>query len=87
MRATNKFGIHFKIRPERIKEGKAPVFLGLSVNGQKAYIALKNFQAELIHWNIAEGSGKTNTMQGKQINNYFDEIRLLIKGHYRSLEF
>jgi site-specific recombinase XerD len=86
MKTTNKFGIHFKIRPERIKDGKAPVFVGLSVNGQKAYIALKNFQAELIHWNIEMGCGKTTTRQGKQINNYLDEIRLLIKSHYRNLE-
>src|ERR1700733_8085308 len=86
MKATNKFGIHFKIRSERIKDGKAPVFVGLAVNGNKAYIALKNFQAEIAHWNIDQGCGKTTSKQGRQINNYLDEIRLIFKSHYKDLE-
>jgi len=55
MKATNKFGIHFKIRSERVKQGKAPVFVGIAVDGDKAYMALKNGQAELIHWDTAKG--------------------------------
>jgi hypothetical protein len=86
MKATNKFGIHFKIRSERIKDGKAPVFVGLAVDGKKAYIALKNFQAEIAHWNIDQGCGKTTSKQGRQINNYLDEIRLIFKSHYKDLE-
>jgi len=86
MKATNKFGIHFKIRSERIKEGKAPVFVGLAVDGKKAYIALKNFQAEVAHWNIDQGCGKTTSMQGRKINNYLDDIRLIFKSHYKELE-
>lgn len=86
MKATDKFGIHFKIRSERIKEGKAPVFVGIAVGGKKSYIALKNFQAELAHWNIEKGCGKTTTKQGKLINNYLDEVRLIFKSHYRELE-
>ncbi|WP_295791678.1 site-specific integrase [Mucilaginibacter sp.] len=86
MKATNKFGIHFKIRSERVKEGKAPVFVGIAVDGDKAYMALKNCQAELIHWDTAKGCGKSTTKQGRQINNYLDEIRIIIKNHYKELE-
>lgn len=86
MKATNKFGIHFKIRSERIKDGKVPVFVGIAVDGGKSYLALKNFQAELIHWDTAKGCGKTTTKQGRQINNYLDDIRIIIKNHYKDLE-
>ncbi|MDB5024315.1 MAG: integrase [Mucilaginibacter sp.] len=86
MKATNKFGIHFKIRTERVRDGKAPVFLGLAVGGKKNYIALKNFQAEVIHWDKVSGGGITTTKQGREINNYLDEVRLIIKGHYREMQ-
>ncbi len=31
MKTTSTFGIHFKMRTERMKDGKAPIFLGLVV--------------------------------------------------------
>jgi site-specific recombinase XerD len=86
MRATSKFSIHFKMRLEREKDGMAPVYLGLSVDGTRSYLALKNYQVQVGHWDTRNGFGKKNTRQGKEINEYLDEIRLIIKGHYRSLE-
>ena len=86
MRATSKFSIHFKPRLEREKDGMAPVYLGLSVDGTRSYLALKNYQAPVGHWDTNKGCGKKNTRPGKEINEYLDEIRLIIKGHYRNLE-
>lgn len=86
MKTTDKFGIHFKIRSERVKDGKAPVYVGITVNGEKAYMALKNFQAETEHWNLKRGCGKTNSKTGKEINAYLDEVRLIFKRHYKDLE-
>lgn len=86
MKATDRFSVHFKIRNERAKHGKAPVFLGLAVNGEKIYIALKSLRVESIHWDMARGCGKTPTRQGKEINNYLEEIRMVIREHYRALE-
>jgi site-specific recombinase XerD len=86
MKATDRFSVHFKIRNERAKQGKAPVFLGLAVNGEKIYVALKSLQVEIIHWDMARGCGKTSTRQGKEINNYLEEIRVVIREHYRALE-
>lgn len=86
MKTTDKFGIHFKIRSERVKDGKAPVYVGIAVNGEKAYMALKNFQAETEHWNLKRGCGKTTSKKGKEINTYLDEVRLIFKQHYKDLE-
>lgn len=86
MKATNRFNIHFKIRTERTKDGVAPVLLGIVVDGQKSYMSLKNFQADTEHWDLVRGCGRKDTKQGRAINEYLDEVRMTIKGHYRDLE-
>jgi hypothetical protein len=86
MKATNRFSIHFKLRTERTKDGTAPVFLGLAVDGTKSYIALKNFQADTEHWDKIKGGGRKDTKQGRAINAYLDEVRMNIRGHYRDME-
>jgi hypothetical protein len=68
MKATNRFSIHFKLRAERMKDGFAPVFLGLVVDGKKSYMALKNFQAETEHWDkIKGGGGRTPSKAGRSM--------------------
>ena len=47
MKTTSTFGVHFKLRSDKMKDGKAPVHLGLVVNGEKSYISLKNYQVEV----------------------------------------
>ena len=86
MKATNRFNVHFKIRTERMKDGFAPVFLGIVVDGQKSYMSLKNFQADAEHWDRVKGYGRKDTKQGRAINEYLDEVRMTIKSHYRNLE-
>jgi site-specific recombinase XerD len=86
MKATNRFSIHFKLRTERVKDGVAPVFLGLVVDGKKTYMALKNFQADTEHWDKIKGGGRKDTKQGRAINEYLDEVRMALKGHYRDME-
>ncbi|SDP85960.1 Site-specific recombinase XerD [Mucilaginibacter sp. OK268] len=86
MKATNRFSIHFKLRAERTKDGFAPVFLGLVVDGTKSYMALKNFQADTEHWDKIKGGGRKDTRQGRAINEYLDEVRMTIRGHYRDME-
>ncbi|MBE9586288.1 site-specific integrase [Mucilaginibacter sp. JRF] len=86
MKTTNRLSIHFKVRAEREKDGKAPVYMGLTVNGSKSYLALKSLQVNLIHWDISRGCAYANTKQGKKINNYLDDLRLTVKEHYRQIE-
>jgi hypothetical protein len=86
MKTTNRLSIHFKVRVEREKHGRAPVDMGLTVNGSKCYLALKGLQVDLAHWDIAKGSGRSTTKQGRKISEYLDDVRLIIKEHYRQLE-
>jgi hypothetical protein len=66
MKATNRFSIHFKLRAERMKDGFAPVFLGLVVDGKRSYMALKNFQAETEHWDKIKGGGRKEEIHHKK---------------------
>ncbi|WP_179415574.1 Arm DNA-binding domain-containing protein [Mucilaginibacter sp. E4BP6] len=74
------------MRAERAKDGIAPVFLGLVVDGCKNYLALKNFQADTNHWDKVKGGGRKDTKQCRAINEYLDEVRIAIRGHYRDME-
>lgn len=85
MKTTSTFGIHFKLRTERLKDGKAPVYLGLVVNGEKVYLALKNYYVELRHWDKNRGAGKRNTAEGREINVYLEETRNILRDRYQEL--
>ncbi|WP_374163845.1 site-specific integrase [Arcticibacter sp. MXS-1] len=85
MKTTSTFGVHFKVRTERTKDGKAPVFLGLVINGEKSYISLKNYQVDVKHWDKDKGSGKRTSTEGRRINEYLDEVRVKVRDCYQDL--
>ena len=41
MQTSQSFGIHFTTRPDKTKDGKEPIYAYVTVNRQRAYIALK----------------------------------------------
>lgn len=86
MKTTATFGIHFKMRFERMKNGKAPVMMGLSINSHKCYVSLKNYQVETKHWDKNSGSGLRSTAGGRKINEQLDQYRTIITDCYRQLQ-
>ena len=85
MKTTSTFGVHFKLRSDKMKDGKAPVHLGLVINGEKSYISLKNYQVEVKHWDKEKGSGKRTSTEGRKINEYLDEVRVKVRDCYQDL--
>lgn len=69
-----------------MKDGKAPVHLGLAINGEKSYISLKNYQVEIKHWDKARGAGKRTSAEGRKINEYLDDIRMKVRDCYQDLQ-
>jgi site-specific recombinase XerD len=69
-----------------MKDGKAPVYLGLVINGEKSYIALKNYLVEIKDWDKNKGGGKRSSAEGKNINEYLDEVRMMIRDCYQELQ-
>ena len=45
MKTTNTFGVHFLIRQDKLKEGKAPVYARITVNTDRILIGLKQWIA------------------------------------------
>ncbi|WP_345332518.1 hypothetical protein [Mucilaginibacter defluvii] len=86
MKTTNRLSIHFKVRVEREKNGKAPVYLGLTVNGTKCYLALKGVVVDLLHWDISNGCGKKSRGKAERSTNIWMTFVLLsgnITGNWR----
>jgi len=42
MKVINSFGIYFNLRTEKEKDGTAPIYVSITVNGQKVLLATKH---------------------------------------------
>lgn len=85
MKTANSFGIYFTVRPDKIKEGKVPVYVCITVNRKKIFMALKNW-VNLKQWDTRKGSGKASSEEGKKLNNYLEDIRNELGDCYRALQ-
>ena len=85
MRTTNSFGVHFIVRMNKAKDGKAPIYARISVNQKRTEIALKRW-ISLTDWNGAKGLAKPKTDELKLVNNYLEQVRGQISEHFRDLQ-
>ncbi|MFD2164343.1 site-specific integrase [Paradesertivirga mongoliensis] len=85
MKTTNSYGIYFTIRPDKMKDGKAPVYVCITVNGKKIFMALKHW-VNIKQWDKRKGCGKTSTVEGKDLNNYLEDVRNELGDCYRQLQ-
>jgi integrase len=85
MKTTNTFGVHFLIRPDKLKEGKAPVYARITVNTDRVLIALKQW-IDPRSWDIRNGAGKGAKEEIRSLNNYLSEVRTELGECYRELQ-
>ncbi len=85
MQTSQSFGIHFTTRPDKEKDGKEPIYACVTVNKQRAYIALKQ-NVDPRNWDGGKGLAKGNKEEVKSINNYLEEVRLAIGNCYKELQ-
>jgi integrase len=85
MQTSQSFGIHFTNRPDKSKDGKEPIYACVTVNRQRAYIALKQ-NVDPKNWDGGRGAAKGNKEEVKSINNYLEEVRLAIGNSYKELQ-
>ena len=85
MKVMNSFGIYFNLRTEKEKDGKAPVYVSITVNGRKVLVATKQ-SISVRCWDMNKGFGKSNTAEGKEVNAYLDKIRQSIRECYQELQ-
>ena len=85
MQTSQSFGIHFTTRPDKAKDGREPIYACVTVNRQRAYIALKQ-NVDPKNWDSGKGVAKGNKDEVKSINNYLEEVRLAIGSSYKELQ-
>jgi len=75
MKTTHTFSIHFwlKRKAER-RDGKAPVYARITVNGRRAELSLKEFILTE-HWCSDTGRVKFRASGAQKINNYLSEVQ------------
>lgn len=80
------FGLLFYIRRDKTnKKGEAPVFMRLTINGERADASIKRF-IEPHAWNSAKGKANEKSRGGKDLNLYLDAISANILQIQRDLE-
>lgn len=80
------FGLLFYIRRDKTnKKGEAPVFMRLTINGERADASIKRF-IEPHAWNSAKGKANEKSCGGKDLNLYLDAISANILRIQRDLE-
>lgn len=85
MQTSQSFGIHFTTRPDKAKDGKEPIYACVTVNRQRAYIALKQ-NVDPKNWDSGKGAARGNKDEVKSINNYLEEVRMAIGSSYKELQ-
>jgi integrase len=81
----NTFGIVFYLRRQKGKNGRAPVYVRITVDGKRTDISLKKTIA-VNQWSSAKGMGKGNSEQIKILNTYLEQIRSQIVESYQQLQ-
>ena len=80
------FGLLFYIRRDKLnKRGEAPVFMRLTINGERADASIKRF-IEPHAWNSAKGKANEKSRGGKDLNLYLNAISANILRIQRDLE-
>lgn len=81
---TQSFGIHFTIRADKVRDGKAPLYACVTVSRKRSYIALKQTVEEK-NWDNVKGVLKGNRETVKKLNHYLQEVRSAITLCYQQL--
>ena len=80
------FGLLFYIRRDKTnKKGEAPVFMRLTINGERADTSIKRF-IESHAWNSSKGKANGKCRGGKNLNLYLEAISANILRIQRDLE-
>ena len=85
MKTTNTFGVHFLIRPDKLKDGKVPVYARITVNTDRVLIGLKQW-IDPRSWDTRKGLGKGLKDDTRSLNNYLSEVRTELGECYRELQ-
>lgn len=73
MRSNSTFSVLFWLYSSRSKNGKAPIYARISVNGKKLNISLKQ-RIQINEWDSNKQRVKSSSIDAKSTNQYLDEF-------------
>ena len=85
MRNDNTFGIHFILRMNKVKNGKAPLYARLTVNASRIEVSLKTL-VEISDWNPSKGLAKPKNEKAKELNSFLEQVRGQFGDCYKQLQ-
>jgi hypothetical protein len=85
MRNDNTFGIHFILRMNKVKNGKAPLYARITVNASRIEVSLKTL-VEISDWNPSKGLAKLKNEKAKELNSFLEQVRGQFADCYKQLQ-
>jgi site-specific recombinase XerD len=77
MQVKNTFSILFWINKSKVKNGEAPIWARVTVDGARVEISIKR-SINPENWNSEKGQAKGTKEEMRTLNNYIDQVRLQI---------
>ena len=84
MKSSHSFSILFWLKLANAKNGLAPLYARISVNGKRAEISLKR-KVPIAHWDTSKGRLKGKSHETKRVNNYIDMVYAKLFDCYQGL--
>ncbi len=84
MKTNQNYSLQFLIRTAKSKNGRAPIYCRIAVNGKRAEISLKKY-VDPKKWIPSVGMVKGNSEEAKVINHQIDLLKIEINKHYNKL--
>ena len=85
MISKNTFGVQFIIRVNKAKDGKAPIYVRITVDSQRVEMSLKRY-IQPIEWNAAKGLSRENCNEIKALNTYLEQVRARLVACYQEIQ-
>ena len=82
MKTNHTFGVHFITRAN--ENGSGTIYARIVLNKSRAEICLKQ-KINPRDWNVAKGIAKPKNEVLKQTNNFLEEVRAKLVGHYQQV--
>jgi Arm DNA-binding domain len=85
LRPANTFGVQFIVRQDKLRDGKAPVYARITVNGEIIHFALKQW-IDPKFWDARRGNGKGSKDEVALLNDGLEQVRVALAHHYQQLQ-
>jgi site-specific recombinase XerD len=84
MKTNQNYSLQFLIRTAKSKNGKAPIYCRINLNGKRAEISLKKY-IDPSKWIPSAGIVKGSSEEARVINHQIDQLKIDINKHYNQL--